>query len=312
MENKEEKKASVDAENSFKWIHIQTNDLKKMEELQKEYELPDYIIESAQDLNEVSRMEYWDRDSKMIPNVLILRYPHKQMGLLGWEEFITHPIVIIVYKHAILTFTQTEAPFLTQTSEVRFRPLEQTDKDYFILSLIWNIGAEYIYFLDEINQRMGLLEGKLKKSTETNQLFGLMSLQKSLVFFESAIESNHPVIKKFRSIDSFTETTRSRFLLKQTLIEIEQAEKTVDQTNKLIDQISEVYSSAIGNNLNTVVKFLSSITIILSIPSIVGALWGMNVPVPFEKHPLGFLFLTLFSLVLTLLSVLYFYKKDFL
>lgn len=296
----------------FRWIHVVTSDTKKMNEIQAEFDLPEYIMESALDPNEVSRTEYWQGHTDRIPDVLILKYPHEQMGALGWMEYTTHPIVILVYEDTIITLTQTEAPFITLIGRTRFQPLEPSDKDFFILSLIWNIGAEYLYYLKEIDKKMRRLEAQLQKSTESNQLFGLMALQKSLVFFEAAIESNHPIIKKMKSIGSFTETTRSRFLLEQTLIESIQAEKTVAQTYRLIDQISEVYSSAIGNNLNTVVKLLSSITIILSIPSIIGSLWGMNVPLPLTNHPLAFVALVSLSIFLTVLSIWYFYKNKFL
>src|SRR5699024_10452220 len=143
------------------------------------------------------------------------------------------------------------------------------DRDYFIFSLIWKIGAEYIDCLTEINKRMDKLENKMTVSTQSDLLFGLMALQKSLVYFDSAINSNHPLIKELQSLEFFTEADRSRSLLHLALIEIEQAEKMVAETHQLLTQIGDVFSSAIGNNLNTVVKFLSSITIILSIPSII-------------------------------------------
>lgn len=299
-------------EKAFTWIHVRTDDIEKMNMLQDEFDLPEYVIESARDTKEVSRLEHWDKELEGIPNLLILKYPQRRKGQLDWDEYITLPIVILVFPDTIITMAQTEVAFLLEAEKGRFRKLEAVDRDYFILTLIWNIGAEYIYCLNEINDRMDLLERQLQKSTETDQLFGLMALQKSLVFFASAIDSNHPVIKNLETIHSFVETDRSRSLLHQALIEIEQAEKTVDETNKLLDQISEVYASAIGNNLNTVVKFLSSVTIILSIPGLIGALWGMNVPVPFTQHPQGFFLVGLISVLLTFASIWYFYKKNFL
>lgn len=306
------KNTEAQNQDAFKWIHVPTYDSHTLLTIQKDYNIPSHIIESALDSKEFARMDYWDEQEEGIPNLIILRYPHKKIGNLGWIEYETIPLTILVYENTIITFAPTELDFDEHEEEFRFIELERTDRDFFILSLIWNMGAEYMLFLEEIEERMNVLESQLRKSTESNQLFGLMSLQKSLVFFESAVEGNHPVIKKLDKISSFNKTEKSRFLLKQLHIEMEKTEKSIDQTDILLKQISEVYASAVSNNLNVVMKFLSSITIILSVPSIIGTFWGMNVPVPLEKNPQGFVVLFLVSLFLTILSIVYFYRKDFL
>lgn len=298
---------------AFQWIHVTINEEEdKLKEIANKYDLPPFIVDNAQDRWEVSRVEYWDRKPNEIPNLFVLQYPHRVKDNPDIIEYETLPITLIVFESTIITLTQEKAPFLHKNDRYRYMELETTDQEYFILSLVWNIGAEYLYCLEQIYTEINHLEDTLDRSTHTKQLYGMMALQKSLVFFESAVKNNHPVIKKLENLDTFTESEEKEILLKRVLVEIKQAEKTIDQTNKFLGQIGEVYSAAVGNNLNNIMKFLSSITIVLSLPSIIGAWWGMNVPVPFTENPFGFALLVAVSLVLVILGIWFFRKKDYL
>src|SRR5699024_6256027 len=160
------------SDKSFHWIHVQTEDEEKLKNVQSQFDLPDYVMQSARDQREISRMEYWEQDNRTIPNLVILKYPVKVEGQLGCEEYVTYPIVIITFKKTIITIAQTDVPFLTDTQQKHYLELKTVDRDYFILSLIWNIGTEYMECLKEVDQRMKELEQQLQDSTDTEQLYG--------------------------------------------------------------------------------------------------------------------------------------------
>ena len=301
-----------DTNNSFDWIHVYLTDNQKVLDVQKEFDIPDYVINNAKDTWEVPRTEHWPREESEMPDIIVLKYPHRKKGNLDMIEFETYPITVIIFDKTILTFTKNELPFISESAHERFLKLQTDDKENFILSLIWNIGAEYLRSLDIIHEEIQRLEEKLQHSTHSKQLYGMMALKKSIVFFETSVSNNHPVIKELENYNNFTETEKNQQLFHRVLIEVKQSEKTIEQTEKLLRDIGEVYSSAISNNLNNIMKFLSSITIILSFPSIIGAWWGMNVPVPLEQNPFGFVILVLFSILLVFLGGWYFYKKNYL
>src|SRR5699024_7539860 len=139
---------------TFRWIHTFTQNKEEMKEVSKKHKIPDYVIESAGDPNEVPRREHWDINRSQIPDLLILKYPYKIQGDLGYEEYVTLPLTIITLEETVLTFSQTEVLFLTDFPEKNIFSSEIWDRDYFILSLIWKIGAEYIDCLTEINERV--------------------------------------------------------------------------------------------------------------------------------------------------------------
>ena len=270
------------------------------------------MINNAKDTWEVPRTEHWLHGESDMPDIIVLKYPSRKKGNLDMIEFETCPITVIIFEETILTFTKNELPFIFGPSHGKYLQLKTDNKENFILSLIWNIGAEYLKCLDVIYDEIQSLEEKLHHSTNSKQLSGMMALKKSIVFFEAAVSNNHPVIKKLEEYSEFTTTEENKHLFHRVLIEVKQSEKTIEQTDKLLGDIGEVYSSTVSNNLNNIMKFLSSITIILSFPSIIGAWWGMNVPVPLEQNPLGFIILVSFSLLLVILGGWYFYKKNYL
>ena len=142
-----------------------------------------------------------------------------------------------------------------------------------------------------------------------------MEIQKTLVYFSTALKDNDIVLQKIMrmtkssTLNYMKITEEDIDLLEDVIIDTRQAIEMVDMHRMILEAMMEGFASIINNNLNLVMKFLAAITIIMSIPTMIGGLWGMNVKVPYSNNPYGFIIVVALSLLLSIALVFYFRKK---
>ncbi|EUJ28214.1 magnesium transporter CorA family protein [Listeria floridensis FSL S10-1187] len=158
---------------------------------------------------------------------------------------------------------------------------------------------------------MNKLEVKIKQSMKNEELYAFMAVQKSLVFFATALQSNKTILDKMEDVEHFMQDKRNHDLLRDVTIENRQAIAMTDTYTQIISGMSDIFSSVISNNLNMVMKFLTSFTIILSLPTIIGSIYGMNVKLPFAEYAHAFSLIMLFTLLITLVVTLIFWRKKY-
>jgi magnesium transporter len=142
------------------------------------------------------------------------------------------------------------------------------------------------------------------------ELLELLKYQKSLVYFTQGIKSNEVVMERLHRMKLFTQYDEDEDLLEDVITENQQALGMIDISNNILSSMMDAFASIISNNLNVVMKFLASITIVLSIPTIVTSFFGMNVPIPLADHPLAYLGVIILFVGLTAVTVTIFLKKD--
>ena len=140
---------------------------------------------------------------------------------------------------------------------------------------------------------------------ENSELFNLLDLQKSLTYFTTSLRSNYIVTEKLLRLRS---TNQSGHLIK-LYEEDEDLLEDVEMYSHILNSMMEVFASIISNNLNLVMKFLASVTIILAIPTTIGGLWGMNVPVPLEGNEFGFVTITSIALLISVGTGYWLWKR---
>jgi len=154
------------------------------------------------------------------------------------------------------------------------------------------------------------VEKKLHKSMKNKELLKLLDFEKSLVFFTTSLKSNEIVMEKLLRGKYLKMYEEDQDLLEDVIIENKQAIEMANIYSSILSGMMDAFASVISNNLNIVMKFLTSVTIVLSIPTMMSSFFGMNVPLPFESNPLGFLYILLISLAVSLVVVLVLLKKD--
>ena len=185
-----------------------------------------------------------------------------------------------------------------------------------MLKILYRSVKFYLKYLDIINRTSENIETELQKATNNKALFQLMEIQKTLVYFSTALKDNDIVLQKIMrmtkstsSVNYLKTTEEDMDLLEDVIIDTKQAIEMVDMHRMILEAMMEGFASIINNNLNLVMKFLAAITIIMSIPTMIGGLWGMNVPVPFGNNPYGFLVVVTLSVIISFAVVAYFRKK---
>ena len=146
---------------------------------------------------------------------------------------------------------------------------------------------------------------------KNQELLKLLELENSLVYFTTSLKSNEIVMEKLMRTKCIKMYEEDEDILEDAIIENRQAIEMGTIYRDILSGTMEAYASIISNNLNLVMKFLASATIVMTIPTIIGGLWGMNTAgLPFASHPYGFWIVTLIALILSFVAYMILKKKD--
>jgi len=194
----------------------------------------------------------------------------------------------------------------------RMRGISTNKRNRLTLNLFLRTATQYLNYLREINRRVDALEDKLQRSMRNQEVLELLKYEKSLTYFTTALKSNELMMERLQRSQLFQTYPDDLELLEDVLTENQQAIEMVNIAGAILSQMMDAFASIISNNLNIVMKFLASITIVLSLPTLVASLYGMNVGLPFENNPLAFLFILVLSVVLSVSVAWVFRKRDWI
>ncbi len=294
------------------WINVNDPTDEEITKLVKTFNFPRDYITSVLDENENSRQEMLKEEDEDAASLIVMQYPHLMIGELGYIEYVTLPISIILTKNTLITASKHTPLFITKMIQNQEGyKIDTTHQEQFVLRLLWHISASYIHFLNDIDDETKKLELQLTKSTKNEQLFALMALQKSLTYFLTAISSNRPILDIMKETDRFSKNAVARSFLHDVIVENEQAETMIHQYREILDQVSNVFSAVVSNNLNNIMKILTSITIVLTIPTIIGGIYGMNVDLPLSQAPNAFWIVLLLMLIISIITAWILKKKNY-
>ena len=187
-------------------------------------------------------------------------------------------------------------------------------KTRFILQILYKNASLYLQYLRIIDKKSEVIERKLHQSQKNQELIELLELEKSLVYFTTSLRSNEVVLEKLLRNEKIKKYPEDTELLEDVINENKQAIEMANIYSGILSGTMDAFASVISNNLNIVMKFLATITIVMSIPTMVASFYGMNVNsagMPFADSPYGFVIVLGFAVVLSLIVAWIFSKKDF-
>lgn len=300
--------------NAIVWIAVTAPTKEEVSQLVDNYQLPTDYITAILDDNENARFEGVYQHASETPMLLLLQYPKKVESPSGYLQFDTFPFaVILTTDKKIITVSKEIPPFIQQIDDWTSSPEKFTVQQNLIFKISWHISHAYNQYLDQLINRTNQLEGELQVSTENNQLYQIMDIQKSLVYFESALTANLAVWNLLYPEREMTEPQSvNKSQLHDILVETKQALTTSRVQLQLVDKISETFSAIVSNNLNNVMKILTSLTIVLTIPTIIGGLFGMNVKLPFSNREDAFWWIFIITLGLCIFVIHKLKKRNLL
>ena len=286
------------------WINVVDPGPDEIARLQADVDAPADFVTYPLDLDERARTEK-DNGATLI----ILRVPHFQ-GASADVPYTTVPLGIILTDKLIVTVCKAENGIMRDLIGGRVKNLSTTKRNRFVLYLLLGTANAYLSDLREINKAVDALEDRLQHAQRNEQLMALLKVQKSLVYFTTALKSNELVLQRLQRSRLFEMYPEDEDLLEDALTETQQAIEMTNISSSILSQMMDAFASIISNNLNVVMKFLASITILLSIPTIVASLYGMNVPLPGQDVAHAFLMVLGIAVGVSLIIALIFWRKD--
>lgn len=261
------------------WINIECPNDEDIEYLRDNLGVPESFLESSADDDERPRFDHEDGW-----HLTILRIPSFEPE--SQEKYKTLTFAIITKGKLIITICTRKARMLESFIEhSRRKHLIDVSKANFILYLIYISTLWYLRYLKEINNTVSEDIKDLKKSVRNDDLYAMMQLQKSLVYFNTALRGNNTIVERISKVysDDYDDE-----LLDDVEIELKQALNTVDVYIEILDSTMDMLASVISNNVNEIMKKMTSVSIILMLPTLIASFYGMNVAVAFGNAPLAF------------------------
>ncbi|RZJ67101.1 MAG: magnesium transporter CorA family protein [Flavobacterium sp.] len=284
------------------WINVETPDKGDKKYLLEELGIPEAFYNDIKDFDERPRIEvengWW---------LVIMRIPIKRDDMK--LPFYTIPIGI-VFKNDVritISFKKTEMleDFVVYS---RRKKLDISDNFDMILKLLLSSSVWYLKYLKQINQKIKLAEDNLEKSIKNEELQALLQIEKCLVYFMTSLKGNDILLHRLKNIRSQKENYDPE-LLEDVEIELRQAQETTNIYSDILTGTMDAYASVISNNMNNIMKQMTSISIILMIPTVVASFYGMNVPNIFQDNPYGLWIIMGISLVFSTFGVLLFMRR---
>ena len=301
----EHKTIAVDKPASGTWVNV-LPPLKQEEfsELSRELNIPLDFLKDSLDIDERSRYET-DDGVKFI----VIKTPTENNSFNESDAFyVTIPICIILTEKQIVTVNSFENEAIKKFLN-SFQNRRPDKINMMVLKIFEKITTNFQEHLKEINQRRNALEQRLYASNRNEELLQLMRIQKSLVYFVTALRSNELLMMKIARTNFLGLNEEEKDFLDDLVIEASQALETAQTYTNILVSTMDAYASIISNNQNVVLKRLSTLTIFLSIPVLIASIYGMNVPLPFQNSTHAFWIPSLISLIILGYAIFYYFRS---
>lgn len=290
------------------WIALTNPTATEIFEISEQFGIEVDDLRAPLDEEERSRIEVEDNYTLILADVPTIEERNEK------DWYVTIPLGIIVTQKMIFTICLEDTQVLTRFMEGRVRNFFTYMKTRFILQILYRNASMYLRYLRIIDKKSEQIEEKLHLSTRNQELMELLELEKSLVYFTTSLRSNEAVLEKLIKIESIKKYPEDTELLEDVIIENTQAIEMANIYSGILANMMDAFASVISNNLNDVMKILSVITIVMSIPTIVFSAYGMNLNpsgMPFSSIQWGFLIVILLSIVASIVAAIFLSKKKY-
>lgn len=288
------------------WVCLIAPTAEEVQEVSQHFEIDLQDMVSALDEDERARVDS-DDDYTMI----IIDVPYKEEEE-SRESYGTVPLAIILGdkdKRYIITVCLRELQLLDDFRSGKIKKFFTYKKTRFILQILYRNATYYLHYLRMLERSIGGIEDALHESTRNEELFKLLALDKSLVYFSNSLRANGLVLDRLMRLDAVKKYPEDEELLEDVIVENKQAMEMANVYSSILDVTMEAYSSVISNNLHVVMKILTSATLIMTIPTMIFSFFGMNVALPWENSAGGFVYITLLALLTTAVVVFFMFRR---
>ncbi|PTJ43708.1 magnesium transporter CorA family protein [Staphylococcus simulans] len=260
------------------WINITEPSREEVESLIERFNIPEDFLKDPLDADESARVEFDDETGY---SLIIIDFPIVNNTNNKIISFMTIPLGIIIGHRRIMTICDHEVDFLDHfaksSQNLHYR-------SQFALNILLTISNHYNRNLRLLNKSRLRIERELKKKVTNKQLYNLMEVEKSLVYFLAALKGNEDVFNKLFKLPPIKRFEEDEYLIEDLFVETNQAIETTELHTRILESITTSYESLLSNDMNNIMKTLTLFTVFLTLPTLVFSFFGMNVPLPLNDH----------------------------
>ena len=274
------------------WIQVTCPTEEDQRELEEKFNIPDYFMSDISDTDERARYEY--DDGWML---IILRIPYVK-EIRSRTPYTTVPLGIIHKRDVTITVCFYETNMMIDFVSFQQKRGEGfTDHVDMIFRIFLSSAVWYLKRLKQISMLVDKAKRNLDKEVNNESLIGLSRLQDSLTYFQTSIRGNETLLSKLKFKLQIDELDAD--LIEDVNIEMTQARETTLIYSNILESTMDTYQSIINNNMNTVMRTLTSVTIIMMIPTLITSMFGMNLVNGMESKPWGFIIAIVLSIAVS-------------
>src|SRR3989344_613679 len=294
------------------WVNLTEPTEEDVSALTPLVKIPEEVIADVRDVNEVPKLDKLDGIFYLLIQTplastttnegLEVKYSVTPLGILLTEQCV---VTISAKKNDVIKYLETKIENVSDNHIVDTGRQPQFVTKRFLLT-----AKIYLRYLRDLHNRLQIPLSERRLSIMDKEIIDLLNIEQSLVYFDASLRSNYIVVEKIARRRGFMESEDDQELLDDATHEMRQALEVVKVYGHIVEDIRSALSSLISNNLTRTVNWLTKITLILMLPTLVGTLYGMNVPLPFANLPHAFTIVVGISVLTTLIGTYWIYRKE--
>ncbi|MGI5928573.1 magnesium transporter CorA family protein [Pseudoflavonifractor sp.] len=266
----DKKMTRLDAIQDGCWINLTYPTEDELNTVSEALNVDPGFLRAALDEEETSRIDTEDGQTLIIIDVPAVE---KDDAVV----YSTIPLGIIVTEKHIITVCLKESSIVKDFQDGLVKNAETQKRTRFILYMLLQVAKRFLQYLKQIDKIYNYMERHLYKSQRNKELIQLLDLEKSLVYFNTSLKANEVTLEKILRGRIITLYEEDHDLLEDVLIEVRQAIEMANIYSSIISGMMDAFASVISNNLNVIMKVLTSITVLLTVPNIIFGFYGMNI-----------------------------------
>ena len=301
--------SEIDQFDTGAWVKLTAPSLEECAEISDRFHMDIADVRAALYDEERARINLEDEYTLILVDI-----PSAEMRN-NRHSYTTIPLGILIAEDVVITVCAEETAVLRSFVEQRVRDFSTKKQMRFTYQILYNACMVYQSLLRSIDRKRTEIEERIDQNTEDVDLIDLHELESNLVYFATSLRANGVVLDRLTRYGRLRQYSEDQELLEDVIIENRQAIEMTQIYRDIINGTRELMSTVINNRLNNVMKYLAAITIVMSIPTIISGLWGMNVGgkwMPFSSTPHGFAIICVITLLLCIVVMLWLRKKKML
>jgi len=296
----------VDLPEDGAWVRMTCPTEAELAEIAASCSLPPEFLRAALDEEERPRIDAEDGVVLVVLDVPMVT------EVAGIQTLTTLPLGIVISEKMIVTVCSRQTPILDDFIAGKVRHFHTVKKTRFLFQIFYRNASAYLHHLRQIERSISRIELELHRSMKNEELFQMMELEKSLIYFSTSLKSNEAVLERILRTKPLKMYEDDAEFLEDVIIENKQAMEMSQIYLHILNGMTQAFATIISNNLSIVMKFLASITIIIAIPTMIASFYGMNVAdLPLKDQPFAFETIFMFSVMISVLLGLFMWRKRF-